>query len=303
MNILFMGTPEFAAESLRALLQAGHTICGVISQPDRPKNRGMALLQTPVKELALAYDLPVYQPQTLRDGEAAAWIAARAPDLIVVTAYGRILPEELLTLPPMGCVNVHASLLPKYRGAAPINWAILNGERETGVTIMYLAREMDAGDMLAMEATPIGTDETAAQLYGRLAVLGGSLLVKTLDELAAGNLIPTAQNHAEATFAPRLDRALSPVDWMRPAEAIRNQIRGLLPWPAATTELGTTRCKLLHATVSELRSDKSPGSVLFADARGIAMVCGGGDVLIIDRLQADGGKPMTAAEYLRGHTL
>ena len=217
MTILFMGTPDFAVPSLEALIAAGHTICGVFTQPDRPKNRGMKLQAPPVKRIALAHDIPVFQPVTLKDGTALEEIRQLSPELIVVAAYGRLLPREILELPAKGCINVHSSLLPKYRGAAPINWAVLNGEEETGVTIMYMAQELDAGDIIAQASTPIDPEETVESVHDRLAGLGARLLVQTVSRLEAGTAERTPQDGERATYAPMLSRELSPIDWTRPA--------------------------------------------------------------------------------------
>ena len=241
MRILFMGTPDFAVPSLEALIAAGHTVCGVFTQPDKPRNRGMKLQAPPVKVCALAHSIPVYQPVKLRDGAALALIQELAPELIVVAAYGRILPDEILAAPPKGCINVHSSLLPNYRGAAPIHWAVLNGDRETGVTIMHMAHDLDAGDIIAQAATPIDPDETVVALHDRLAVLGAELLVNVVADIAAGTATRTPQEHGKATLAPMLSRELSPMDWSRPARALHNQVRGLIPWPTAVTELRRPR--------------------------------------------------------------
>lgn len=303
MRILFMGTPEFAVPSLRALVEAGHEVCGVFTQPDKPKNRGMKLLPTPVKQYAITRNIPVFQPSKLRDGAALATIQELAPEMIVVAAYGRILPDDILAYPPMGCINVHSSLLPKYRGAAPINWAILNGEHETGVTIMHMATELDAGDIISAEATPIDPNETAETLHDRLAALGAQLLVRTVGEIAEGRAVRTPQDHAKATFAPMLSRELSPMDWSRPAAELHNQVRGLVPWPAAVTQLGGTRCKIFATHQAENKTDKAPGTILEAGKDGVRIACGGGTVLVIDELQADGKKRMKAADYARGHAI
>ena len=228
-----MGTPDFAVPSLEGLLAAGHTVVGVFTQPDKPKNRGMKLQAPPVKQCALAHDIPVYQPTKLRDGSALELIQGLGPELIVVAAYGRILPQEILDAPPLGCINVHSSLLPKYRGAAPINWAILNGDTETGVTIMHMALALDAGDIIAQQATPIHPDETVEPLHDRLAQMGAALLTETVDALAQGTAQRTPQEESQVTLAPMLSRALSPMDWKRPARALHDQVRGLIPWPAA----------------------------------------------------------------------
>lgn len=224
MRIVFMGTPDFAVPSLKALVEAGHQVCGVFTQPDKPKNRGMKLQQPPVKEYALSVGLPVYQPAKMRDGEALGILQELKPELIAVAAYGKLLPVDILNLPRLGCVNVHSSLLPKYRGAAPINWAILNGEDETGVTIMYMAEGMDTGDILAQARTPIGIDETAPQLFDRLAELGAELLVGTVAALEAEAVNPVPQDGAQATHAPMLSRELSPMDWSRAARQLHDQV-------------------------------------------------------------------------------
>lgn len=303
MRILFMGTPEFAVPSLEGLIQAGHPLCGVFTQPDKPKNRGMKLLPTPVKVCAQAHEIPVYQPEKLRDGAAMEIIRTLAPELIVVAAYGRILPDDILNYPAKGCINVHSSLLPRYRGAAPINWAVLNGDTVTGVTIMHMASELDAGDIIAQRAADIGPDENAQQLYGRLAGLGGELLVETVAAIEAGTAGRTPQDGRKATLAPMLTRELSPMDWRRTAQELHNQVRGLVPWPAATAELGGKRCKIFSAAPETAGMDAAPGAVLEAGKRGVSIACGGGTALRILELQPDGGKRMKAADYLRGHPL
>ncbi len=303
MRILFMGTPEFAVPSLEGLIQAGHPLCGVFTQPDKPKNRGMKLLPTPVKVCAQTHEIPVYQPEKLRDGAAMEIIRTLAPELIVVAAYGRILPDDILNYPAKGCVNVHSSLLPRYRGAAPINWAVLNGDTVTGVTIMHMASELDAGDIIAQRAADIGPDENAQQLYGRLAGLGGELLVETVAAIEAGTVGRTPQDGRKATLAPMLTRELSPMDWRRTAQELHNQVRGLVPWPAATAELGGKRCKIFSAAPETAGTDAAPGAVLEAGKRGVLIACGGGTALRILELQPDGGKRMKAADYLRGHPL
>lgn len=303
MKILFMGTPDFAVPSLDALAAAGHQLVGVFSQPDKPKNRGMKLQPTPVKVCAERLGVPVFQPTKLRDGTALETIRQLDPDLIVVAAYGRILPQEILDYPRLGCINVHSSLLPKYRGAAPIHWAILNGEKETGVTIMHMALALDAGDIIWQRATPIDPDETVEDLHDRLAQLGAELLVETVAQLADGTATRTPQEESQVTLAPMLSRALSPMDWTRPARALHDQVRGLIPWPAAVTELGGVRCKILATTVLDETTGKVPGSVVAADKTGLKLACGDGRVLRIDRLQADGGKRLAAADYLRGHPI
>ncbi|MBU5627268.1 methionyl-tRNA formyltransferase [Oscillibacter sp. MSJ-2] len=302
MRILFMGTPEFAVASLRRLVEDGHEICGVFTQPDKPKNRGMKMTFSPVKEYAVSQDLPVYQPLKMKDGTALETVRELKPELIVVAAYGRILPEDILNVPPFGSINVHSSLLPKYRGAAPINWAILNGEEETGVSIMYMARELDAGDVISQVSTPIGPEENAQELTARLAELGAEALSSAVDALKNGTARRTPQNHSAFTYAPMLSRELSPVDWSRSSGQIINQIRGLIPWPCAVAQIGETKFKLFQAAAGG-DTASAPGTVLSAGKMGIEIACGDGKSLLIRELQAEGGKRMAAADYLRGHPL
>ena len=303
MKILFMGTPDFAVPSLQALIEAGHEIVGVFTQPDKPKNRGMKLLPTPVKVVALEHDIPVFQPTKLRDGTALETIQGLEPDLIVVAAYGRILPQEILDYPKLGCINVHSSLLPKYRGSAPIHWAILNGDAESGVTIMNVVLELDAGDIISQAVTPIDPDETVETLHDRLADMGAKLLVDTVVSIENGTATRTPQQADLVTHAPMLSRALSPMDFTRPARELHNQVRGLIPWPAAVTELNGTRCKIFSTSVLAETTGKEPGTVIAADKKGLKIACGGGTVLQINELQADGGKRLKAADYLRGHPI
>lgn len=303
MRILFMGTPDFAVASLSALLEAGHDICGVFTQPDKPKNRGMKLQASPVKEFALAHDIPVFQPLKMRDGEAMGYIQERKPELIVVAAYGRILPGDILDYPPCGCINVHSSLLPKYRGAAPINWAILNGDKTTGVTIMHMAPALDAGDIILQREMAIGPDETAPELFQRLAELGGGLLVEAVEQIAKGEATRTPQLEADATYAPMLGRELSPMDWSKDGQTLHDQVRGLLPWPCATAEFGGVRCKVFSTAVLDGTTDLAPGTVAEAGKDGIVMACGGGTLLRVKELQPDGKKRMAAADFLRGRPL
>lgn len=303
MRILFMGTPDFAVPSLRALVEAGHTVCGAFTQPDKPKNRGMKLQPTPVKEFCLAHDIPVFQPTKLRDGTALEQIRALEPELIVVAAYGRILPEDILNYPARGCINVHSSLLPRYRGAAPINWAILNGDRETGVTIMHMAAALDAGDIISQVSTPIDPNETVESLHDRLAALGAELLVETVQQIGDGTARRTPQDEAQVTYAPMLSRELSPLDWTKPARALHDQVRGLIPWPAAAAELGGVRCKVFSTAVCEESVSAAPGTVVQADKKGLKIACGGETVLEILELQPDGKKRMAASAFLQGRPI
>ena len=302
MRILFMGTPEFAVASLRCLVEEGHTICGVLTQPDKPRNRGHKVTFSPVKEYALSQSLPVYQPTTLRDEAALELVKGLAPELTVVAAYGKLLPEEILAVPPLGSINVHSSLLPKYRGAAPINWAILNGETTTGVSIMYMAKALDAGDVILQKSTAIGPEEDAPALTARLAQLGAEALSETVAALAAGTASRTPQDELEMTYAPMLSRELSPMDWTRPAAALGCQVRGLIPWPCAQAEIAGQRFKV-YRTAPGNPTDKDPGTLLSAGKRGIEMACGDGRSLYLTEIQAEGGKRMSAAAYLLGHPL
>ena len=302
MRILFMGTPDFAVASLRRLVEDGHEICGVLTQPDKPKNRGHKLMPTPVKEYALTKDLPVYQPVTLRNAESLELVRSLEPDLIAVAAYGKLLPEDILNVPPLGSINVHSSLLPKYRGAAPINWAVLNGETETGVSIMYMAKELDAGDVILQKSIAIGETEDAQALTARLAELGAEALSEAVGALAEGTASRTPQDHEKYTYAPMLGKELSPVDWTRSAHEISCQVRGLIPWPCAVTDVAGVRWKVFRAHVGE-SAGKAPGTILSADKDGIAVACGDGRALVITELQADGGRRMAAADYLRGRPI
>ena len=302
MRILFMGTPDFAVASLRALVEAGHEICGVFTQPDKPKNRGHKMTPPPVKEYALTQNLPVFQPLKMKDGTALAIVQELKPELIVVAAYGRILPEEILQAAPYGAINVHSSILPKYRGAAPINWAILNGETVTGDTIMYMAKELDAGDIIRCAETAIDPDEDAQELTARLAELGAKTLVDVVADMSRGTVERTPQDHSRSTYAPMLDKTLSPMDFKRSAQALHNQVRGLIPWPCATMELQGKTVKVFRTQVGE-ETAAAPGTVVAADKRGIAVACGDGRVLRITELQPEGGKRMAAAAYLAGHPI
>ena len=304
MRVLFMGTPEFAVASLRRLVEDGHTLCGVFTQPDKPKNRGHKLAFSPVKEFALTENLPVFQPASLRKEDSFTEIQALAPELIVVAAYGKLLPEEILQIPPKGCINVHSSLLPKYRGAAPINWAILNGETETGVTIMHMAKELDAGDVILQRKTAIGENEDAQALTGRLAELGAEALLEVVAALGAGTAGRTPQDHSRYTYAPMLDKSMSPVNWTRSAHEIHCQIRGLIPWPCASTDvISGSSMKLFAALETGTETTAFPGVVVAAGKQGIDVACGDGKVLRITELQAAGGKRMGAGAYLLGNPI
>lgn len=300
MRILFMGTPEFAVEQLKRLVETGHELCGVFTQPDKPKNRGMKMTFSPVKEYALTHGLEVYQPTKMRDGNALAIVRELQPELIVVAAYGRILPEDILTLPPFGSINVHSSVLPKYRGVAPINWAILDGQKETGVTIMYMTRDLDAGDIVCSKKTDIMPDEDAQELTHRLALLGADALEDAIEKIADGTAVRTPQDHSASTYAPMLSKDLSPMDWTRSAQALHDQVRGLIPWPCASMELGGKKVKVFKTRMGG-EINATAGTILTAGKQGLEIACGDGHSLWILELQAEGGKRMMSADYLRGH--
>lgn len=300
MRILFMGTPEFAVASLKRLVEDGHQVCGVFTQPDKPKNRGHKMAFSPVKEYALTVGIPVYQPLKMRDGAALDIVRELAPELIVVAAYGKLLPEDILNTPPYGSINVHSSLLPKYRGAAPINWAILNGERVTGVSIMYMAKELDAGDVILCRETPIDPDEDAQALTARLALLGADALAEAVEQLKNGTAQRTVQDHSAFTYAPMLDRSLSPMDFTRSAQQLHNQVRGLIPWPCASMTLDGRTVKVYRTAIGG-ETALAAGRIAEAGKQGLAIACGDGRLLRVLELQAEGGKRMAAADYLRGH--
>ena len=302
MRIVFMGTPDIAATCLKRILEDGHSVAAVYTQPDRPKNRGMKMTFSPVKETALAHGIPVYQPENFREDETVQTLRELAPDVIAVVAYGHILPQRVLDIPTKACINIHASLLPKYRGSAPYQWAILSGERETGVSAMYLCREMDAGDVIDVEKTPIDPDETAGELLDRLAVLGAGLLSRTLDRFAAGTVQAVAQDETQVSYAPMLDKTMSAIDWNKTARQVHDHVRGLNPWPVATAELGGTPFKIYETAVVEDGQTAAPGTVLGLTKQGLRVACGEGAVEI-RTLQAPGGKRMGAPDYFRGHPL
>lgn len=303
MRVVFMGTPDFAAASLNELLTQGFDVVGVFTQPDKPKGRGMETGFSPVKEIALEHNIQVFQPQKMRDGTALKQIEELSPDILAVVAYGRILPDDILAVPKYGAVNVHGSLLPKYRGAAPIQWSVINGDERTGVTTMFLASEMDAGDIIYTEETEIGEYETSGELFDRLKLMGAKLLVKTLRDIEAGTAPRRAQEHDKATYAPMLDKSLSPIDWNREPRMILKRIYGLQPWPVATMELEGAIYRVFAADYTDTKTAKAPGSVVSTDKGGIEIACADGETLLVKELQAPGKKRMAAADFLRGHKL
>lgn len=300
IRTVFMGTPDFALDTLRGLVDAGLNLVGVYTQPDRPKGRGKKLAAPPVKELALAQGIPVFQPAKLRAPEAVAELQALAPDLIVVVAYGQILPQAVLDIPQHGCINVHASLLPKYRGAAPINKAVVDGETETGVTTMQMDVGLDTGDMLVKKTIAIGPDETAGELHDRLAKVGREAMDETIVRLLDGSLVAEKQDDALTCYAPMMKKEDGLIDWSRPAAEVHNQVRGLAPWPGAYTELDGETLKISGTVLAD--GAGAPGTVLSADGEGVVVACGDGAVRIAE-LQLPGKKRLPAADFLRGQPL
>ena len=302
MRIVFMGTPEFAVPSLEALLKSEDTVVGIVTQPDRPKGRGQQLSPSPVKVIAQRLHLPLLQPTKMKDANFISELSEWKPDLIAVAAFGRILPLSILSLPPRGCINVHGSLLPKYRGAGPIQWAIINGETETGITTMLMDEGMDTGAMLLQESLAIGPDETAGTLSPRLAAVGGRLLVETLTRLKAATLTPTPQDHSQATLAPLLKKEDGVIDWTMPAASLGNRIRGLTPWPGAYTFLKADRWTIYRATAVEEATPLPPGQIAAVTKDDIHIATGRG-LLAIRELQPANSRRMSAAQYLAGHSL
>ena len=303
MRILFMGTPDFAVASLKALVESGYEVAGVFTQADKPKGRGMEMAFSPVKEYALEKGIDVFQPTKMRDGTALEIIRNIAPDLIVVVAYGKILPDDILAAAPLGTINVHGSLLPQYRGAAPIQWSVLNGDRKTGVTTMYLASEMDAGDVIFSDETEIGEFETSGELYERLATMGAELLIKTVKAIEEGTAPRTPQDHSKATYVTMLDKSLSPIDFRKSARMVCKQICGLQPWPVATAEINGETLKIFGCGYTDTVTDKLPGEIVSAGKNGIEIACANGETILLTEVQQAGKKRMKAADYLRGHKI
>lgn len=312
MKIVFMGTPDFAVPSLKALLKAGHQVAGVVTQPDRPKGRGQKLAPPPVKAAALEAGLQIFQPEKIKTPEFVAILQKMAPELIVVAAFGQLLSEEILHLPEHGCINVHASLLPKYRGAAPIHWSVINGEPETGVTIMQMERGLDSGDMIVSAGIPILPDDTTGTIHDKLAVMGAQLLVKAVTEIVSGTAERVPQNHQQSTYAPLLTKETEKLDWTKSSMDIYNLIRGLNPWPGAYTMIGDKVLKVwagractidcIPGPIPEL-TGYPPGQILgnIPDV-GFAVATGNG-CLALTEVQLQGSKRMKAEDFMRGHHL
>ena len=299
MRIVFMGTPDFAVPSLQALIDAGHEVCAAYTQPDKPQGRKQVLTPPPVKVLAQQYGIPVYQPATLKDAAEQERLRALAPEAIIVAAYGKLLPKAVLDIPPRGCINVHGSLLPRWRGAAPIQWAVIAGDKTAGVTTMRMAEGLDTGDMLLKYETPIGARETAGELFDRLAQAGAALLVETLDRL--DDITPVPQEDSQSCYAHMLNKEMAVIDWAKSAHEIDCLIRGLSPWPVALTTLDGARLKVYAA--QPVSGAGRPGEVLESDPKkGFVIACGA-DALRLDEVQLVGGKRMKSADFLRGHAV
>lgn len=303
MRIVYMGTPDIARTCLKRLCEDGREIAAVYTKIDTPKNRGMKLTPSPVKEYALTQNIPVVQPTTFKDEAVVEELRALEPDLIIAVAYGKILPQNVLDIPKYGCVNIHASILPKLRGAGPIQWSILNGDRETGVTAMYMSAGMDEGDMIDTMTIPIEDTDTTETLTRKLADLGAELLSKTVDNIEAGIVNRTPQNHEEATYAAMLRKDMAPIDWSKSPWEISCQVRGLIPWPVATMEMHDKPCKVFSIRILDKTTDKPDGTPVAVTKKGLEMACGGGQVILVEEVQAQGGKRMRCADYLRGHPI
>lgn len=298
MKIVFMGTPDFAVDCLEALVNSEHEVVAVFSQPDKPQGRKQIMTAPEVKVCAQKYNIPVYQPSTLKDGFSTQLLRELAPELIVVVAYGKLIPQEILDIPKYGCVNVHASLLPKLRGAAPIQWSVINGEEETGVTTMQLDAGLDTGDILLVEKTKIEENETSGELFDRLKVLGADVLMKTIAAILDGSLNPVKQDDTKASYASMLNKALSAVDWKKTARQVHNHIRGLEPWPVASTVINGKPVKLFGSRLGG-KHNAAAGEVVSSD-KALEVCCGDGNSVIITQLQAQGKNKLSAADFLRG---
>ena len=303
MKIVYMGTPEIAKVCLEKLYTEGFDIAAVYTKPDTPKNRGMKLIASEVKTYAQSVGLPVYQPETFRDDAVVEELKGLAPDLIIVVAYGKILPQRVLDIPKFGCINMHASILPELRGAGPVQWSILNHCDETGVTAMYLSSGMDEGDIIETRKTPIEPMETTSELMARLSHIAADLACDTARAIEAGTATRTPQDSAKATYAPMLSKAMSPIDWSESARFVIDHVRGLIPWPVATSEIDGKTFKIFRVEKTGKKTDKAPGTLLALTKQGLEIACGGGDVLVITELQAEGGKRMAASAYFNGHQI
>ena len=302
MKVVYMGTPDFAVKPLEALIENGYEVVGVFTQPDKPVGRKAVLTPPPVKVVAMENNIPVFQPTTLKNGEGVKILEELKPDICIVVAYGKILPSDFLHFPQYGCINIHGSILPEYRGAAPIQWSVLDGKEFAGVTSMQMDEGLDTGDMLLVEKTKIGENETSGELYERLTVIGSELLIKTLEAVKNGGLSPVKQDDSKSSYASMLDKTMSPVDWSKPAREVHNKIRGLDPWPVAQTVLDGKNLKLFSSKLSEDSGNGKPGEAK-ALKTGLCVFCGDGKAVICEEVQYEGKKRMKAADFLRGHQL
>lgn len=302
MKIVYMGTPDFAVNPLKALIEKGYDVVGVFTQPDKPVGRKAILTPPPVKVVAQEAGIPVFQPDTLKNGEGIKILEELRPDIAVVVAYGKILPKDFLEFPKYGCINIHGSILPKYRGAAPIQRCVLDGEEYAGVTSMQMDVGLDTGDMLLVEKTKIGENETSGELFDRLAVMGADLLIKTLEAVKKGEIKPVKQDDSKSTYASMLDKTMSPVNWSKTAQEVHNQIRGLDPWPVAQTVLEGKNLKLFRSEIKEIDGNGNPGEMKILK-NGLAVFCGDGKAVFVNEVQYEGKKRMKAADFFRGHPL
>lgn len=302
MRVLFMGTPDIATGCLQKLIDEKYEIIGVVTQPDKPQNRGKKLGMPPVKELALKYDIPVYQPLKAREDGFVETLKELNPDIIVVVAFGQILPKSILDIPKLGCINVHVSLLPKYRGAAPINWVIINGEQKTGVTTMYMDEGLDTGDMILTEEFDLNDEITAGELHDKMRDIGADVLIKTLNQIENGTAPRIPQNHEEFTYAPIMNKSLGKIDWSKSAREIHNLIRGVNPWPSAYTNYKDSTMKIWKTEVLNENSDKEPGTILEVDKDGMK-VSTKDDVILVKEIQMPGKKRVLVSEYIKGNSI
>lgn len=302
MRIVYMGTPDFAVPPLEALVKNGYEIAGVFTQPDKPVGRKAVLTPSPVKVSAQKNGIPVFQPDTLKNGKGTKILEELKPDIVAVVAYGKILPVDFLGFPHYGCINIHGSVLPKYRGAAPIQRCVLNGEEYAGVTSMQMNEGLDTGDILLVEKTKIGKNETSGELFERLAVIGADLLIKTLKTVESGEAVPKKQDDSQSTYAAMLDKKMSPVDWKKSALEIHNQIRGLDPWPVAQTVFDGKNLKLFRSEITEIDGEGEAGEIRLLK-NGVAVFCGDKKAVFINEVQYEGKKRMKSADFFRGHRL
>ena len=302
MKVVYMGTPDFAVKPLEALIEAKYEVVGVFTQPDKPVGRKAILTPPPVKVVALDNNIPVFQPDSLKNGVGVEILNELKPDVVIVVAYGKILPKDFLDFPEYGCINIHGSILPEYRGAAPIQWSVLDGKEFAGVTSMQMDVGLDTGDMLLTATTKIGENETSGELYDRLTVMGADLLIETLEKLPKGELTPVKQDDCKSTYASMLDKSMSPVDFNESAQKVHNKIRGLDPWPVALTVLDGKNLKLFSSQISQDLHGGKPGEAVVLK-NGLAIFCGDGKAVVVKDVQYEGKKRMSAADFFRGHPI